>query len=346
MLVDANIGGRVDGTSGGDFETLRTQLDDIADLGFDGVWTTEVGRDPFLPLLLAAEHLPEVTIGTAIAVAFARNPMTMAAAAYDLQAFSGGRFVLGVGSQVKAHIERRFSMSWSEPAARMEEFIAAMRAIWSAWAGGPKLDFEGRFYQHTLMTPMFVPDPHPWGPPPVLLAAVGPSMTKVAGRAADGLIVHSFTTERCLREQTVPLVESELSAGGRTRADFTISLPGLVATGQTEDEILAARDEVRRQLSFYGATPAYRGVLELHGWGDLHTELHRLSKEGRWQVMAGLVDDEVLETFAVCGTPEQAGALAAERFSSLLDRFTFYAPYPVSGPTRRRFVEAARAAQD
>jgi len=346
MLVDANIGGRVDGTSGGSFETLRTQLDDIADLGFDGVWTTEVGRDPFLPLLLAAEHLSNVSIGTAIAVAFARNPMTMAATAHDLQAFSGGRFVLGVGSQVKAHIERRFAMPWSEPAARMEEFIGAMRAIWHAWDTGSTLNFEGRFYRHSLMTPMFVPDPHPWGPPPVLLAAVGPAMTKVAGRAADGLIVHSFTTERYLREKTVTVIESELLASGRTRADFTISLPGLVATGQTEDEILAAREEVRRQLSFYGATPAYRGVLELHGWAELHTDLHRLSKEGQWHAMADLVDDEVLETFAVCGTPEQAGALAAERFASLVDRFTFYAPYPASNATRRLFVEAARTAQN
>ncbi len=174
VLIDANVGGPLDGTAGGSVVELKEQFGEVGEIGYDGVWTTEVGRDPFLPLLLAAEHLGDVTIGSSIAVAFARSPMTLATTANDLQSFSCGRFVLGLGSQIKAHIERRYSMPWSKPAARMEEFISALRAIWSAWESGERLRFEGEFYRHTLMTPMFTPEPHQWGPPPVLLAAVGP----------------------------------------------------------------------------------------------------------------------------------------------------------------------------
>src|SRR6202034_1698743 len=222
MKVDVNIGGTVDGPGGGDLRLIASQVTAAEDAGLDGVWTTETSRDPFLPLLLTADRSRTLTLGTAIAVAFARNPMTVAATANDLQSFSSGRFVLGLGSQVKAHVQRRFSMPWSEPAARMREFVLALRAIWAAWSDDSRLDFRGEFYQHTLVTPMFTPDRNPWGPPPVLLAAVGPRMTTVAAEVADGLIVHGFTTARYLREVTWPLIEEGLSKSGRVRDQFTV----------------------------------------------------------------------------------------------------------------------------
>ena len=338
MKVDGNIGGTIDGTGGGDLRVTASQVTEAEDAGLDGVWTTETSRDPFLPLLLAADRSPTLTLGTAIAVAFARNPMTVAATANDLQSFSSGRFVLGLGSQVKAHVQRRFSMPWSEPAARMREFVLALQAIWAAWSDGTRLDFRGEFYQHTLMTPMFTPDRNPWGPPPVLLAAVGPRMTTVAAEVADGLIVHGFTTARYLREVTWPLIDAGLSASGRGRDQFTVSYPGLLATGETEADMAAAIAAVRGQIAFYASTPAYRAVLDLHGWGDLHTGLHQLSVRGEWAAMPSLIDDEVLGAFAVVAPPDQAGPEIRRRYGDLIQRYTLYTPYPLDGLVRRRIV--------
>lgn len=335
MLVDGNIGGSVDGTAGADLAALEAQIALADRVGYSGVWSTEVGRDPFLPLVVAARASASLTIGTAVTVAFARSPMTVATAAYDLQGFSRGRFVLGLGSQVKAHVTRRFGMPWSAPAERMAEFIAAVRAIWTCWQDETELDFRGEFYSHTLMTPMFRPEPLSWSPPPVLLAAVGPQMTRVAGRSADGLIAHSFTTARYLREETLPLVDAGLVETGRRREDFTVSLPGLVATGADEHELATAIQAVRAQVAFYAATPAYRSVLSLHGLDDLHEELHRLSRQGQWSAMASLVDDGVLAEFAVVGTAEEAGAEVRRRYEGLVDRFTLAAPYPMSEEVRR-----------
>ncbi|MBB4905151.1 TIGR03617 family F420-dependent LLM class oxidoreductase [Actinophytocola algeriensis] len=336
MLVDGNIGGVVDGTAGGDLQEIEAQVAQALRIGLDGVWTTETSRDPFLPLLLAARRAPELTVGTAVAVAFARNPMTLAVTANDLHAMSGGRFVLGLGSQVSAHITRRFSMPWSAPAARMREFVLALRAIWASWQTGDRLHFTGEFYSHTLMPPLFRPGPNPHGPPPVVLAAVGPRMTRVAAEVADGLLVHSLTSERYLREVTLP----PLAGRG---PGFTVCHPGLVATGAGEQEFVTAVAEVRKQVAFYAATPAYRAVLDLHGWGDLHTELHRLSRRGDWGTMTGLVDDTVLGTFAVVGEPAAAGAEIARRYSGLVDRFTMYTPYPLAEQTRAAVVSAVRA---
>lgn len=340
MLVDGNIGGTIDGTSGADIAELDAQVESADRIGFDGVWTTEVGRDPFLPLALAARRAPRLGVGTAVAVAFARNPMTVAVAANDVQCMSAGRFTLGLGSQVKAHITRRFGMPWSEPAARMGEFISAVRAIWNCWQSGAELDFRGDFYQHTLMTPMFSPPPNPWGTPPILLAAVGARMTATAAEVADGLIVHGFTSERYLREVTTPTVSASLRRSGRERSGFTISYPGLVATGGDEQSFSAAVTEVRRQIAFYGATPAYRSVLELHGWGDLHTDLHKLSRDGQWAAMTDLIDDTVLNTFAVVGEPTEAGAEVRRRFDGLVDRFTLYTPYTIAESVRTAVVDA------
>ncbi|MET8427844.1 LLM class F420-dependent oxidoreductase [Nocardia sp. NPDC004860] len=343
MLVDGNIGGSIDGTGGGDLKVIDDQVDFADRIGYDGVWSTEVARDPFLPLLAAAQRSPRLQVGTAVAVAFARNPMTLATVANDLHAFSSGRFILGLGSQIEAHIVRRFSMPWSAPAARMREFIAALRAIWSSWQFDERLDFRGDFYQHTLMTPMFRPEPNPWGSPPILLAAVGPKMTQVAAETADGLVLHGFTTERYLREATLPIVESGLAGSGRSRREFTLSYPGLLATGATEESLREAVAAVKSQLAFYGATPAYRAVLELHGWGELHTELHRLSKAGDWSAMTGLIDDTILNAFAVVGEPATIGPELERRFGDIVDRFTLYTPYPLDESVRRTIIDDLHA---
>jgi probable F420-dependent oxidoreductase len=342
--VDGNIGGSIDGTGGADRAVLAAQLAAAERVGFDGVWSTEVSRDPFLPLTFAADHTRTLQLGTAVAVAFARSPMTMAVAANDLNTFSGGRFVLGLGSQIQAHIERRFSMPWSAPAERMREYIQALRAIWRSWHTGEQLDFRGVHYRHTLMTPMFSPGAMPFGPPRVMIAAVGPQMTQVAAEAADGLLVHGFTTARYLREVTMPVIEAGLAATGRTRADFTMSYPGLVATGRDDESLDTAIQQVRHQIAFYGATPAYRKVLDLHGWGDLHNELHRLSRLGAWTAMTGLVDDTVLCTFAVVGRPDEVGTEIARRFGGCIDRFTLYTPYGIDDESRAQIVEAIKTA--
>src|SRR3954463_608887 len=268
---------KVDGGISGDLNQAAASAKEAEDAGYDGVWGAETSHDPFLPLALAAEHTQRLELGTGIAVAFARSPMTLANIGYDLQQYSKGRFNLGLGSQIKPHIEKRFSMPWSHPAPRMREMILAMRAIWDCWNNETKLDFRGDFYQHTLMTPFFNPGPNPYGPPKVYLAAVGELMTEVAGETADGLLVHGFTTERYLREVTLPALERGLAKSGRKRADFEISAPGFIVTGGNEKEMEAAKVGTRRQIAFYGSTPAYRGVLELHGWGDMQTDLNRLS---------------------------------------------------------------------
>ena len=295
--------------------------------GYAGVWSAETSHDPFFPLLLAAEHTDTLELGTGIAVAFARNPMTTAVTGYDLQRFSGGRFMLGLGSQIKPHIEKRFSMEWSHPAPRMREFILAMRAIWDCWMNGTKLDFRGDFYSHTLMTPFFNPGPSEFGIPKVFLAAVGEKMTEVGGEAADGMLVHGFTTERYLREVTLPALERGFEKGGKTRADFQLSLPSFIVTGRDEEETQRAADSVRQQIAFYGSTPAYRGVLELHGWGELQGELNGLSKQGEWEEMGRRITDEILNTFAVVAEPGNVAKELLARFGDVVDRLSFYAPY-------------------
>ncbi|HLU59083.1 MAG TPA: TIGR03617 family F420-dependent LLM class oxidoreductase [Pseudonocardia sp.] len=323
MKVDALL-------KGAGLAELAAEAKEQEAAGFDGLWSHEGPHDPFLPLMPVAEHTSRVAVGTAIAVAFARNPMTTAYLANDLQLHSEGRFVLGLGSQVKPHIERRFAMPWSHPARRMREYVQALRAIWTAWNAGERLAFRGEFYSHTLMTPFFSPGPNPYGPPAVYLAAVGDLMTRVAGEVCDGLMPHPFTTERYLREQTLPVVEEGLAASGRTRADFTIAFSGLVVTGTTEEEMAAAARAVREQIAFYGSTPAYRRVLDLHGWGELGVELNRLSRstdDDRWRRMGELVDDEVLGTFAVVAEPDRLGEAILQRFGGLVDRFSFYTPY-------------------
>ena len=309
-----------------DLAAIARSAKELEGLGYDGVLSAEITHDPFLPLVVAAEHTERVDLGTSIAVAFARNPMTLANIGYDLQTYSKGRFRMGLGSQIKPHIEQRFSMSWSHPAARMRELVLAMRAIWDCWNTGEKLAFRGEFYKHTLMTPMFVPGPNPYGNPKVVLAAVGGLMTEVAGEVADGLILHAFTTEQYVREVTLPALERGFAKSGRTRADFEISGPLFIVTGGTEEAMVASAKATKQQIAFYGSTPAYKPVLELHGWGDLADELNRLSKRGEWVQMGEILDDDVLQTFAVVAEPEDVAARVKERYGGLVDRILFSAP--------------------
>jgi probable F420-dependent oxidoreductase len=311
--------------------------------GYHGLWTLEGQHDPFLPLVLAAEQTERIELGTGIAVAFARNPMLLAHTAWDLHAYSGGRFILGLGSQIKPHITKRFSMPWSHPAARMREMVLALRAIWDCWLTGTKLAFRGDFYTHTLMTPFFAPDARDLGghpPPRVFLAGVGELMTEVAGEVCDGFLCHPFTTERYLREVTLPALARGRLKAGRSLEDFEIAGPSFVVTAATPEELAAAVSGTRQQIAFYGSTPAYRPVLDLHGWGELHDELNGLSKLGRWVEMGDLIDDEILNTFAVVAEPEAVAGELDRRYGDVIHRISFYAPYR-SDPARWSSVIAA-----
>ena len=253
---------KVDGSIGWELDTVGGEARELEEMGYSGVLTAETGHDPFLPLAIAAQSTTAVDLATSIAVAFGRSPLTLAHVGHDLNAASEGRFVLGVGSQIRAHITKRFSMPWSQPAARMREFILAMRAIWANWHEGAPLQFAGRFYTHTLMTPFFMPTNTEFGPPRVFLAAVGPLMTEVAGEVADGIIVHPFTTEKYLRETTVPALERGFARAGKRRCEFEVRYPCFVVTGRDERELAGASTATKQQIAFYGSTPAYRPVLE------------------------------------------------------------------------------------
>ena len=294
--------------------------------GYDGWFAVETQIDPFLACIVAAERTERIEIGTGIAVAFARNPMTVALQANDVQALSAGRFVLGLGSQIKPHITKRYSMEWSKPAARMREFVLAIRAIWAAWAGDGELDFRGEHYTHTIMAPFFNPGPNPHGNPPIMVAGVGPLMTEAAGEVADGLLVHGFSTERYLREATLPALERGFEKAGRTRDGFEITAPAFVVAADTEEELAKGVDAVKAQIAFYGSTPAYRPVLDLHGWGDLQDELNAMTKRGEWDQLGGFIDDQLVKTFAVVGTPEEAVAEIKRRYGDIATRITLPIP--------------------
>ena len=326
-----------------DLATVPARARSIEAAGFDGIVTAEISGDPFLPLVLAAEHTERVELRTSIAVAFSRNPMIVANIANDLQSLSKGRFVLGLGSQIKPHITKRFSMPWSSPAARMREFILAMRAIWSCWYEGEPLNFRGEFYKHTLMTPMFTPTNNPHGAPKVVVAAVGPKMTEAAGETADGMLVHAFTTKKYLEEVTLPAIERGRAAAAHPADDFELSYPMFIVTGSDEHEWQRMRSATAKQLAFYGSTPAYRGVLECHGWGDLQTDLNRMSKRGEWDAMGECITDEILEEFAVVGEPETIGPQIKARYGHLVQRVM--CDFAFAGDRREQYMEEFRASQ-
>jgi probable F420-dependent oxidoreductase len=324
---------KVDGAVSSQLTNVATVAGTLERRGYDCCWTAEINHDPFLPLVLAAEHTTTIELGTSIAVAFARNPMTIANIGWDLQDYSGGRFILGLGSQVQAHIEKRFSMPWSRPVARMREFVTALREIWSCWQDGSKLRFDGDFYTHKLMTPMFTPEPQPHGLPMVFVAAVGDAMTEMCGEVADGMLAHAFTTKRYFQEVTLPALLRGMERSGRSRNQFQLSAPVFVVTGQDDAALNAAAAGTRKQIAFYGSTPTYRKVLDLHGWGDLHTELHRLSLAGEWDTMGTLVDDEILETFAVVAPIDKLAQSIRERCDGVIDRVLIGFPSAIDEST-------------
>jgi probable F420-dependent oxidoreductase len=299
-----------------DARTLFSQLEEI---GYDGAYSFEAKHDPFLPLAVAAEHTSRIQLGTAIAIAFARNPMNLANLAFDLQSLTEGRFMLGLGSQVKPHIEKRFSSTWSSPPRRMREIVLAIRAIFDCWEGNSELRFEGEFYRHTIMIPAFNPGPNPFGPPPIFLGGFQPKMTEVAGEVADGFICHPFNTRKSLLENTLPALQRGLVTGGRKMSDLEIHAATIVVTSNDENELETLKQAVRKQLAFYGSTPAYLPTLTCHGWQDLHPELNALSKKGRWDDMAGLIDDEMLHSIAVIGSRDEIAGKLQERLAGIAD---------------------------
>jgi len=286
-------------------------------IGYDSGFSFESKHDPFLPLALASRTTQTLRLGTAVAIGFARNPMVLANVGWDLQQLTEGRFVLGLGSQIRPHIQKRFSETWSKPAARMRELVLAIRAIWDCWEGNAPLRFEGEFYRHTLMTPAFDPGPNPHGPPPVFIGAFGPRMIEVTGEVADGLIVHPFNTRRSLEEQVVPALARGRAKTDRPADAVELMWVMMVVTWSTEEEHDIAIRSVKDQLAFYGSTPAYAPVLDLHGYGDLHHDLNRLSKDGRWDEMSALVPDEVVELIAVVGPRREIAAKLAARAAGI-----------------------------
>ncbi len=296
-------------------------------MGFDCLWSSETKHDPFLPLAVAAATTSRIKLGTSIAVAFPRSPMILAHTSWDLQAASGGRFFLGLGTQVKGHNERRFSVKWESPSPKLREVISALRAIWECWQNGTQLDFKGKFYQFTLMTPFFSPGPIKHPKIPIYVAGVNPYICRMAGEVCDGLHVHPFNSPTYLRDVVHPAVAEGLQKSGRTRSDFTFTASVFVVMGDTEKELAEARQSVRQQIAFYASTRTYEPVLAAHGWQDLTPKLHRKSVEGDWQGMAGLITDEMVDTYAVTGTYANIAQRIKERYAGLLDRCNLYQPW-------------------
>lgn len=311
MLLDVQLDARPD--------RAAARAVELVEAGADGLFTFEGPHDVFLPLAAAAGAV-RADLMTNVAIAMPRSPMHLAHTAWDLQLMSGGRFRLGLGSQIRAHVEKRYGATWSPPAARMREIVLAVVAILESWQHGTRLDFRGEHTTHTLMPPTFVPGPNPHGRPPVLLGALGPLMTRTAAEVADGLLVMPFNSTRHLRERTLPAVEEGLALAdraGRDRAGFAVLPQAICALGDTPEEQRAADDGVRALLAFYGSTPAYRPVLDVEGWGELQPELNALSKRGEVTAMMALVDDTMLATLAVRGTPEECAAEIGRRFAPL-----------------------------
>ena len=318
---------RIDGGLMGDLTESGRQAKRLEGLGYNGVLTAETAHDPFFPLLLAAQETESIELMTSIAVAFSRTPMNLANIGHDLNSFSKGRFILGLGSQIRPHITKRFSMPWGAPAPQMKELVQAMRAIWANWYEGEPLRFEGKYYNHTLMTPAFTPEDKEYGAPKVTLAAVGPIMTEVAGEVADGLIIHPFSNEKYIREVTLPAIERGLAKSGRSREDFEIAYTPFIVSGKDEETFEKVKLEAKNRIAFYGSTPAYKNVLGVHGWGDMQFELNKLSKEGRWAEMGEMITDDILNTMGVMGEPSSLVAEIKSRYGDFTDRtsggFTF-----------------------
>jgi probable F420-dependent oxidoreductase len=302
----------------------------VEEIGFDCLWTSETQHDPFLPLAIAAEHTKRLELGTAIAVAFPRSPTVMAHIAWDLAAQSNGRFMLGLGTQVKPHIERRFGMTWEAPTPKLREMILALRAVWAAWQGDGRINFRGQFYKITLMTPFFNPGPIEHPGIPIFIAGVNEKLCRLAGELCQGFHVHPFHTVKYVREVTLLNIEKGLKQSKRTRADIQLSSAIFVATNEAEKE------KARMQISFYASTPTYRPVLEIHGWGEAGERLSALAARGRWAEMPEQISDEMLNEVAVIAEDDdELPARVKERYNGLLDRVTLYTPFEPGENTGR-----------
>ncbi|OBG18218.1 LLM class F420-dependent oxidoreductase [Mycolicibacterium celeriflavum] len=310
----------------------------LRDAGASGVFTFEGPHDVFAPLTLAST-VEGLDLMTNVAIAFPRNPVQLAHQAYDLALLTKGRFTLGLGTQVRAQIEKRYGAAFDRPVARMKEMVGALRAVFAAWETGERLDFRGEYFRHTLMTPTFNPGPNPYGMPPIYLGALGPRLTRATAEVADGLLVMPFGSKRFLHEVTMPAVRDGLVRAGRTLDDFAVVPEIIVSVGSDATAHAAAR----RLLAFYGSTPAYRPVLDVHGWGELQPELNALSKQGRWQDMGTLIDDEVLHTIAACGSPAEVAAHIRDRVDGVSDRICLYQPGPIAIDALAEIVDALAA---
>jgi probable F420-dependent oxidoreductase len=314
----------------------------LEQLGVDGAFTFEGPHDVFMPLVLAATATSSLELLTNVAIAFPRNPVQLAHQAYDLQTLSKGRFTLGLGTQVRAQIERRYGSQFERPLARMRELVGALRAILDTWETGERLDVRGEFYTHTLMPPTFNPGPNPFGTPPIFLGGLGPQMVRLAAEVADGLLVMPFNSERHFHQRTLPAVAEGLHRAGRDRSELTVMAEVIVACGGDEAELAAAVTGARGLLAFYASTPSYRPVLEAEGWEDLQPELNAMSKSGRWAEMPGLLDDGMVSTLAAVGSPADVAAQVQQRYGKHVDRIGFYTPYAIGPETMGHLVAALR----
>jgi probable F420-dependent oxidoreductase len=303
----------------------RESAREIADFGADGAFSFEGQHDVFFPLVVAANETA-LELMTNVAIAGPRSPLHMAHAAYDLQVFSQGRFRLGLGSQIRVHIEKRYGSQWGKPAKRMAETVAAVKAIFAAWEGVAPLDFRGEFFTHTLMPPNFNPGPNPYGSPPVLMGALGPIMTRKAAEVADGLLVMPFNSTRHFAERTLPAVAEGLRAAGRPQGDLQLIAQAMVAVGSSEEELANAIDRVAYLIAFYGSTPNYRTALEVEGWADLQPRLNELSKAGKYAEMRALITDEMVRTFGIVGTPQECATNIQSRFGTHVSDICCYFP--------------------
>jgi probable F420-dependent oxidoreductase len=334
MKLDVRLGGPLSGVA----EQTRA----AEAMGFDGAWTSETQHDAFLPLTLAAEHATRLELGTSIAVAFGRSPIVTAHLSWDLAALSQGRFLLGLGTQVKGHIERRYGLPWDSPGPRLRDYVLALRAIWDCWQHGTPLNYQGEFYAHTLMTPFFNPGPIAHPRIPIHIAGVQPYMCRLAGELCDGLQIHPFHSVKYLHDVVLPKLEEGLQAGGRKREDICLASSVLIVTGADAAQMQAAERSVKTQIGFYASTPNYRVILECHGWGQVARDLTRKSIQGDWDGMAALVTDEMLEAFAIVGTPDQLPEKLRRRYTGLLDRLAVYETFHFGGElTAQRALLAA-----
>jgi probable F420-dependent oxidoreductase len=321
-----------------DLADARAKVDELAAIGYDGIYGFEGAGDGFLPFVIAAEHTETQMLSTQVAVAFARNPLTLAYQANDLQMLSKGRFVLGLGTQAQQNIEKRFSMPWGKPVTRMRDMLSAIRAIQHTWQSGEPLHYEGVYYRHTKMQPMFTPKPNPYGPPPIMLGAIGKPMTRAAGELADWFVVIPFSTDTLVRETTLPALREGLEKAGRNWSDIGIAAQCMIATGANEQSYAEALARTRYQIAFYGSTPIYAKALEAEGWGDLHPVLRQMTRQNRWMEMGTLITDEMCARFAVVGAPEEIGPKLVERFGAWVDRLSLMTTYPLDPEVASQIV--------